>query len=185
MFELVRRVSFMTDQFQSVFQNIIYTMKCSSMVVLDSARNIFNVSKYGMNTVARRYLSIFGVTPAATSTVWNNVDDEDDIRVSTPSHLLWSLYFLNHYYTDHNATFIWGVDLKRYHKWNWHFIEKCSILSFISFCINQMQFNFFKNKMLTLRLDITVRSPSRDTNFWWRGCFCGLHRLRDWRTTSF
>lgn len=71
----------------------------------------------------RRYRSVFGITSAATSIVWNLI--RGDVS-GNPIHLLWALHFLKNYCKEHNGAMIWGCDEKTYRKWVWKFITEIS-----------------------------------------------------------
>lgn len=87
------------------------------------------------HTSERRFRSAFGVSPTVCAILWQ--------RISLPAgckekHLLWGLFFLKVYDTEHVSRSFPQVDEKTYRKWVWIIIEKISELNIVgvNICIH-------------------------------------------------
>ena len=64
--------------------------------------------------------------------LWNKIDPFKTMPMGvTPKHLLWGLYFLAVYDTEHNSSHAVGkVDEKTYRKWSELFVKAISYLEY-------------------------------------------------------
>ncbi len=72
--------------------------------------------------ILRRFMASFGVTPTCCRMLWDQIYD-DFPNGGRPKHLLWALYFLKTYASEHVACNVLRVDEKTYRKWVWIFVN--------------------------------------------------------------
>ena len=72
-------------------------------------------------TEQRRYMALFGITPAVAAKVWN-VALSVLPNGARPVYLLWCSLFLKVYGTEHVNKPITGVDEKTFRTWVWRMI---------------------------------------------------------------
>jgi hypothetical protein len=91
------------------------------------------------NTFNRRWKSAFGASPEVCCLLWNKINPYKTMPTGVdPKHLLWALYFLTVYDTEHNSAHSLGkVDEKTYQKWLELFVDaishlECEVVRFIS-----------------------------------------------------
>lgn len=70
----------------------------------------------------RRFVASFGITPSTCQHMWETIEDSVP-RGGRPKHMLWALYFLKTYGSEHIASNVLQVDEKTYRKWLWIFVE--------------------------------------------------------------
>ena len=70
----------------------------------------------------RRFRAMFGVTPHICSILWN-MSLPILPRGLKPIHLLWALFVLKVYATEHVNCFFAGCSEKTFRKWCWTMIE--------------------------------------------------------------
>lgn len=108
------------------------------------ATNGFDFTNSSNTLRDRRYRSIFGVSAHVTSIIWNIMIPTINL-FARPIHLLWTLYFLKQYSTEHNNAYVWNCTEKTFRKWCWYFIEKISNFKLV--CILIHSFPFFPTKV--------------------------------------
>ena len=105
---------------------------------------------------ARRFNSNFGCTPSVCTSLWNRLDETNDLpRTARISHLLWSLMFLKVYATETVFASIFECDEKTLRKWIWMMIEKIATINVVSWFAT-LSHRFFYLK----------RSNRSSDNFW-------------------
>lgn len=79
----------------------------------------------------RKFRAFFGVSPLVCELLWKSIQNK--CSGAEIKHLLWCLFFLKAYNTEHiNATVV-NVDEKTYRLWVWRFIEMLSKIEVVSF----------------------------------------------------
>lgn len=91
--------------------------------------------KASWNTTSnRRWMSAFGTKLEVCCYLWNKINPcETMSELGSPEyvHLLWALFFLRVYDTEHNcANAAGGVDEKTFRKWSHAFVEAISFLEY-------------------------------------------------------
>ena len=82
-------------------------------------------------TAHRRFRGVFGVSPDVCASVWTILGTAMPYG-ATPKHLLWSLFFLKCYATEHVNATVAGTDEKTFRKWAWTFVGLISNLRIVS-----------------------------------------------------
>jgi len=101
-------------------------------IIINAAEDIANLPQSRNDAFNRRWNSAFGASPKVCSVLWNKIDPFKTMpRGVTPKHLLWGLYFLAVYDTEHNSSHAVGkVDEKTYRKWSELFVKAISYLEY-------------------------------------------------------
>jgi hypothetical protein len=111
-------------------------------IIINAAEDIVNLPQSRNDVFNRRWNSAFGASPEVCSVLWNKMDPFETMpRGVAPKHLLWGLYFLTVYDTEHNSSHALGkVDKKTYRKWSELFVEAISFLEYevVSFSLATM-----------------------------------------------
>jgi hypothetical protein len=78
----------------------------------------------------RQWKSAFGASPEVYCLLWNKINEYKTMPTGIdPKHLLWVLYFLKVYDTEHNSAHSLGkVDETTYQKWSELFVDAISYL---------------------------------------------------------
>ena len=97
-----------------------------------SASLLSTSSKFDNKTSERRYISMFGISPTATSIAWEMCRIQLEFPKARPVNLLMALHFLKTYSTEHTARVIFKCDEKTYRKWVWAFAKRISSLDVVS-----------------------------------------------------
>ncbi|KAL7547299.1 hypothetical protein ACHAWF_016650 [Thalassiosira exigua] len=94
-----------------------------------AAKDIINISKCQV-TFERRWNSAFGALPVICCLLWDELDPFNTMPNGVHfRHLLWALYLLKVYDTEHNsAQFVGGVDEKTFREWSFLFVDAISYL---------------------------------------------------------
>lgn len=78
----------------------------------------------------RRFKSFFGVTPEVCSLVWEKIKDVVPSN-SKPKYLLWCLYFMKQYSTEHVRRSLFKADEKTIRKWTWIILKPIANLNVV------------------------------------------------------
>lgn len=92
-----------------------------------SGHNLCNSERVGM----RRYKAMFGVTPNVCHIIWKLIQSRLP-EGNTPTHLLWTLYFLKNYNTEEVNRAVFHADEKTIRKWVWVFVDHLSRMRVVS-----------------------------------------------------
>ena len=122
----------------------ISTIMCeiAPNIFINAANDIVNLPHSRNDVFNRRWNSAFGASPEVCSVLWNKIDPFKTMPMGVdPKHLLWALYFLTVYDTEHNSSQRVGkVDEKTYRKWSELFVEAISWLEYevVSFFLTRI-----------------------------------------------
>lgn len=97
----------------------------------------------------RRFKSFFGVTPYICVLLWQYITFEPALSTTSPSHLLWALFFLKCYTTEDISRAIFDVDSKTFRSKVWILIKFISTIPNVSLYI---YLNLKRNKKQKLYL---------------------------------
>lgn len=90
-----------------------------------------NLVHYSDQTMMRKYRSYFGISPYVTVLLWIRVKNR--VNQSTrPLHMLWALFFVKNYWTEHSNAMLWKCDEKTFRKRVWYVLEVVSKLPLVS-----------------------------------------------------
>lgn len=92
--------------------------------------NLYTKATSNKNTNLRRFKSFFGVSPVVCALTWDIIKFEAPSQ-SAPNHLLWCLYFLKQYPTEHEMRSLFKADEKTIRKWIWIFLKMLSNLNVV------------------------------------------------------
>lgn len=110
---------------------------------IGAAKDIINIPK-SHGTFVKRWTGAFGAPVVVCCRLWGKLDPFHTMPNGVAyKHLLWALYFLKVYETEHNsASSVGKVDEKTYREWSWRFVEAISYLE----CdvVSQRPFSFFE-----------------------------------------
>lgn len=76
------------------------------------------------STFLRRFKTHFGVSPAICAIIWNKIKDNLPSNSFYEIHLLWTLYFLKTYNTEHLNHSFAKADEKTFRNKVWKIIEE-------------------------------------------------------------
>lgn len=98
--------------------------------IIDAAKSMLKLPEARTTVFDRRWKSAFGAMPEVCCILWNKIDPNKTMPTGVhPKHLLWALYFLVVYDTEHNSSQMMGkVDEKTYRKWSERFVDAISYL---------------------------------------------------------
>jgi hypothetical protein len=99
-------------------------------IIINAAKSMVNLPQTRNDTFERRWKSAFGASPEVCCLLWNKINPYKTMPTGVdPKHLLWALYFLTVYDTEHNSAHSLGkVDEKTYRKWSELFVDAISYL---------------------------------------------------------
>ncbi|KAL3795507.1 LOW QUALITY PROTEIN: hypothetical protein ACHAW5_011307 [Stephanodiscus triporus] len=99
-------------------------------IIINAAKSMVNLPQIRNDTFERRWKSAFGASPEVCCLLWNKINPYKTMPTGVdPKHLLWALYFLTVYDTEHNSAHSLGkVDEKTYRKWSELFVDAISYL---------------------------------------------------------
>lgn len=80
-------------------------------------------------TGIRVFKSFYGIAPEVCSKLWRLLADKPSN--SEPKYLLWALFFLKRYNTEHVNAALVKCDEKTFRKWIWIFIKLLSSLELV------------------------------------------------------
>ena len=96
----------------------------------------FDFSRVGANTIMRRFIAHFGVTPRLCAYVWIYTEERVLMidKNAKMKHLLWLLNLLKTGDTEHAMNGRWCADEKTIRKWVYIFLEVVGDLGVVSTC---------------------------------------------------
>lgn len=83
----------------------------------------------------RRFRSLFGISASACALLWSKLLSSATVSEAQPKHLLWALYFLRNYNTEHQNAGFCGVDEKTLRRWVWYIVKDISRLQIVSYSV--------------------------------------------------
>lgn len=89
--------------------------------------------RYSYNLGLRKFKAFYGVSPNICKIIWDKLINVRP-KTSQPKHLLWCLYFLKQYDSEHNNRAIFRADEKTFRKWVWCFVKLLSDMEVVSSC---------------------------------------------------
>ncbi len=136
--------------------------------------NRFTKSKMSTEKIAlRRFKSFFGVTPNVCSIAWNEIKNQAP-PAAQPKHLLWCLWFLKEYSTEHHRRSLFKADEKTIRYWTWTFVKLLANLNVVSSTKFFFTFTLHELPCLNIFTDSLGKSIRRSS---WQSCFCSLDGL--------
>lgn len=87
-------------------------------------------SSNSISTGYRKFRTFYGITPNVFAKLWRLITEKPP--GSEPKHLLWCLFFLKNYNTEHVNAAIANVDEKTFRLWNWRFVNLLAELNVVS-----------------------------------------------------
>ena len=103
-------------------------------------------------TAHRRWMSAFGAKPEVCCYLWIRIDPYKTMsQLGSPEyvHLLWALFFLRVYDTEHNsARAAGGVDEKTFRKWAHAFVEAILFLEYPVVSLWSLPYSLLRQEQL-------------------------------------
>lgn len=110
----------------------------SSAIIMDSLETTFwviglnyanrNADSMSQTTSYRIFRSFYGIGPDSMASLWRILS----ISGEAPKHLVWTLFFLKRYNTEHVNASVMGCDEKTFREHTWRIIEALSRLPLVS-----------------------------------------------------
>ncbi len=147
----------------------ISTIMCAIApnIFINAAKDIVNLPWSKNNVFNWRWNSAFGALPAVCSVLWNKIDPFKTMPMGVdPKYLLWALFFLTVYDTEHNSSHRVGkVDKKTYQKWSELFVEAILYLEYkvVSFFLTM---NITHPPQSTHPLQLSLRRSCGTIDIW-------------------
>jgi len=95
------------------------------------ASPIIRAGNPGTQTFNRAYHAHFGVSAEVSLQLWLLLVDAELLDNLLPKHLLWALFFLKKYPTEHVGASRWNVTPKTFRKYIWKMIHTISQLGLV------------------------------------------------------
>lgn len=107
-------------------------MSITPTVFIQIANSYVHIGPHPTTISMRRYRSNFGASPSVTAFIWNRIKT-DLPKSAEPKHLLYALYFLKNYNSEHVNSSVWRCDEKTYRKWQWLILQEISQLKVVRY----------------------------------------------------
>jgi hypothetical protein len=115
-------------------EQLLYELSLSFVDIAGSFIHGLEVGRLAANTLLRRFLAHFGITPRHCAYLWLFVEENAKTKdiLAEKKHLLWSLNLLKTASTEHCLAGRWRADEKTIRKWTRLFLEVLSELTVVS-----------------------------------------------------